>query len=262
MRQEADLEPVWRALSDPTRRRILDELRTAPRNTMGVCEAIDSMGRHGVINHLKVLEAAGLVRVEASGRERINHLNATPLQHIYERWLHPFEQIWAGRLYGLTRTAEAAAHPPDKEQPMNEPEVRVVEIVQEANCAAPAEVVWSTMVDGTDRWWTVPYVAPESLGISLTLEPGGTLWDQRAEGGYAVGVVRGFTANRELILDGDFGIPGAMHGRFVATLTPDGEGSTNIRFHHTVIGAIAEGATDGHEAGWGALLQQLCEAAA
>lgn len=66
------------------------------------------MSRHGVIKHLKVLEVAGLVRVQAVGRERINHLNPVPLQQIYERWLRPFEMFGATSLYRIAHTAEQA----------------------------------------------------------------------------------------------------------------------------------------------------------
>ena len=102
---EEDLEPVWRALADPTRRAILDDLREAPLNTGALCERF-AMSRHGVIKHLKLLEAAGLVRVEAKGRERINHLNPVPLQEIYERWLKPYEATWAGGVHRLAAAAE------------------------------------------------------------------------------------------------------------------------------------------------------------
>lgn len=102
----AELDPVWRALSDPTRRSILDELRNGPQNTGALCTAFDHLSRHGVLKHLKVLEAAGLVRVETKGRERINHLNVVPLQQIYERWLRPYETFWAGSLHRLAHTAD------------------------------------------------------------------------------------------------------------------------------------------------------------
>lgn len=108
-----DLEPVWRALSDPTRRAILDVLRDGPANTTALCTRFDHLSRHGVMKHLRVLEAADLMRVERSGRERINHLNVVPLQQIHERWLRPYEAVWANRLYRLSESAanaERTAH--------------------------------------------------------------------------------------------------------------------------------------------------------
>lgn len=96
-----DLDPVWRALGDPTRRAILDELRDGPKNTSALCAAFEQLGRHGVMKHLKTLERAGLVRVEAKGRERINHLDVMPIQQIYQRWIRPYEAYWASHLQRL-----------------------------------------------------------------------------------------------------------------------------------------------------------------
>ena len=58
------------------------------------------------MKHIKTLETAGLLRVEVVGRERINHLNVVPLQHVYERWLKPYETFWASKLYRLSEAAE------------------------------------------------------------------------------------------------------------------------------------------------------------
>jgi Activator of Hsp90 ATPase homolog 1-like protein len=111
-------------------------------------------------------------------------------------------------------------------------------------------------------WWNEPYVPPSSRGISLDLRPGGVLWDDRGNGnGYALGVVRGFTQPRELILDGDFGVPGAIHGRLVVTLDETPPGST-ITFTHTAIGAIPDDREAHHRDGWADLLARLCALAA
>ena len=96
-----DLDPVWRALSDPTRRAILDVLREGPQNTGFLCDRFDHLSRHGVIKHLKALERANLVTVRVRGRERINHLNVVPIQEIYERWMRPYESYWASKLHRL-----------------------------------------------------------------------------------------------------------------------------------------------------------------
>lgn len=107
-----DLDPVWRALSDPTRRAILDVLRHGPANTTTVCEAFEHLSRHNVTKHLKVLERAGLVRVTARGRERINHLDVIPIQAIHQRWILPFESFWADK---LTRLADEVERTTDSE---------------------------------------------------------------------------------------------------------------------------------------------------
>jgi DNA-binding transcriptional ArsR family regulator len=96
---------IWKALADSTRRSILDELRHEPQNTGGLCATFNHVTRQAVIRHLKLLEDAGLVRVEVKGRERINHLNVLPLQQVYERWMRPYESIWAEKLHRLVENA-------------------------------------------------------------------------------------------------------------------------------------------------------------
>jgi DNA-binding transcriptional ArsR family regulator len=100
-------EAVWRALADPTRRRILDLLRRRARTTGALCEPFE-LTRFAVMKHLRVLEEAGLVIVERRGRERYNHLNPVPIQEIYRRWIRPFDQLPADRLLKLKTLAEAS----------------------------------------------------------------------------------------------------------------------------------------------------------
>lgn len=99
-------DAVWRALADPTRRRILDLLRDGPRTTGALAESFRRLSRFAVMKHLAVLESAGLVVVRRRGRERWNHLNAVPIRAIYERWVRPYEAVWATRLLSLQRHIE------------------------------------------------------------------------------------------------------------------------------------------------------------
>jgi len=100
-----DLDHVWRALANPYRRRILDLLRRRPRTTGEVAEALDE-NRFMVMQHLNLLREADLVTVEIDGRRRINHLNAVPIQRIYERWVGKYQGDWAAALVGLKQTVE------------------------------------------------------------------------------------------------------------------------------------------------------------
>ena len=76
-----------------------------------------------------------------------------------------------------------------------------------------------------------------------------------------LGTVRGYIEPAELILDGEFGIPGALHGRLIVSLHPDATG-TVITFTHTAIGPIPADGTTAHERGWATLLERLCTTAA
>lgn len=78
---------VFRALGHATRREILDLLRRAPRTTGEVCAAFPRLDRCTVMQHLGVLERAGLVVVRSEGRQRWNVLNAMPIKEIHDRWI-------------------------------------------------------------------------------------------------------------------------------------------------------------------------------
>ena len=84
----ADSGAVWKALGDPTRRRILDLLIAGPATTGTLCASFE-LSRFAIMKHLTVLEEAGLVSVERRGRERWNHLERGSLMRILERWLGP-----------------------------------------------------------------------------------------------------------------------------------------------------------------------------
>ena len=94
---------MFRALADPTRRDLLDRLRSGPRTTGELCAAHPQMTRFGVMAHLKVLVDAGLVIATQDGRTRWNHLNPVPVRRIYERWVRPLAEAPAAELLGLER---------------------------------------------------------------------------------------------------------------------------------------------------------------
>lgn len=100
------LDPVFKALADPSRRRILDLLRHGPLTTGGVARRFDEMTRFGVMKHLSVLEEAGLITVRREGRRRWNHLNAVPIRRLYERWVSRYAEFWSSSLLRLQETAE------------------------------------------------------------------------------------------------------------------------------------------------------------
>ncbi len=95
------LDDVFRALADPTRRALLDELKGGARTTSQLVALFPEMTRFGVMKHLKVLEDASLVLTRKEGRLRWNHLNAVPLRQMYERWVSQYEDQWAGSLLRL-----------------------------------------------------------------------------------------------------------------------------------------------------------------
>jgi DNA-binding transcriptional ArsR family regulator len=98
-------EAVFRAIADPTRRAILDRLRTRQRRVNELCEPFD-MSQPAISQHLKILADAGLVRAQRRGRERIYALQAAPLRAAFD-WLGHFEQFWSTKLDALGALLDA-----------------------------------------------------------------------------------------------------------------------------------------------------------
>ncbi len=100
---------IWKALGSPHRRALLDALRDGPRTTTALCEVLPQHSRFAVMQHLSVLERAGVVLVRREGRERWNELNAVPIQRELERWLNSFQQTSASHLLAFERHLEASS---------------------------------------------------------------------------------------------------------------------------------------------------------
>jgi DNA-binding transcriptional ArsR family regulator len=101
-----DTDLLFKALADPSRRKLLDVLHAHDGRTLNeLCEHLD-MTRQGVTQHLDVLEAANLVAVVRRGREKLHFLNPVPLQEIYERWIAKFEMPRLKAISNLKRRLE------------------------------------------------------------------------------------------------------------------------------------------------------------
>ncbi len=106
MAEPLDPDLLFKALADPSRRKLLDALHASDGQTLNdLCEHLD-MTRQGVTQHLAVLEAANLVAAERRGREKLHSLNPVPLQAIYERWIAKFEKPRLKALADLKRRLE------------------------------------------------------------------------------------------------------------------------------------------------------------
>lgn len=83
-------EKVFKALADGRRREILDILKDAPKTTGDICEVFKTLDRCTVMQHLGVLEKAGLIVTKKEGRFKWNYLNAVPIREIYDRWISQY----------------------------------------------------------------------------------------------------------------------------------------------------------------------------
>jgi len=102
-----DLDPVWKALSDPTRRTILDLLRKGTKTTTEIVDGFPQMTRHAVMKHIDVLREVGLISTREDGRRRINSLNVVPIRQIYERWVGPFAELWSSTILRIKDDVES-----------------------------------------------------------------------------------------------------------------------------------------------------------
>jgi DNA-binding transcriptional ArsR family regulator/uncharacterized protein YndB with AHSA1/START domain len=249
-----DLAPLWKALSDPTRREILDLLRARPRTTGELAEAFPST-RFAVMKHLEVLVEAGLVVSRKQGRERWNHLNAQPLQTLYERWVRPYEAHWAA---GLLRLKDLAEGPEGGF--MSDDGIGVVHVELEIRIAARPERVWQALVEEIGRWWHKDFYAGASPK-AFVLEPrlGGRMYEDWGNGAGAIWyLVTEIDPPRSLGLSGHmpaaFGGPATSLLRLV--LQPEGEG-TVLQLTDSELRKVTEKSRASLEDGWSALFGEL-----
>ena len=125
---------MFKALADPTRRALLDELFRRDGQTLNALEEHFEMTRFGVMKHLKQLEDAGLVVTRRQGREKLHFLNPIPIRLVHDRWVSKYAEPWAAALTGLKHRLET---------PM--------EKVFEIYIRTTPERLWDAITDGETR---------------------------------------------------------------------------------------------------------------
>jgi len=131
------MSPVFRALSDPSRRVLLDRLFERDGQTLGeLCTHLAEMTRFGVMKHLDVLAAAGLVTTRRVGREKRHYLNPVPIRLMHDRWISKFAEPVIGAMSAMKRHLEAP--------------VSTFEHVYSVFIQAPPDRVWRAITDGVE----------------------------------------------------------------------------------------------------------------
>jgi DNA-binding transcriptional ArsR family regulator len=102
----SDDDQVFRALSDPTRRALLDRLYERDGRTLTELESDINMTRFGVMKHLRILEDAGLVVTRRAGRQKLHFLNPVPIRLIHDRWIDKYRERQVSALAELKTTLE------------------------------------------------------------------------------------------------------------------------------------------------------------
>jgi uncharacterized protein YndB with AHSA1/START domain/DNA-binding transcriptional ArsR family regulator len=156
------LDEVFRALADPSRRRLLDSLnRRNGQSLRELCVGLD-MARQSVSKHLAILEVANLVTTVWRGREKLHYLNAAPINDIAERWINRYDQDRVHALSDLKRALE--------DTPLSKPG-----FVYTTYINTSAERLWKALTDPTwtRRYWGLAFDSDWKAGSTYTLEQGG-----------------------------------------------------------------------------------------
>jgi uncharacterized protein YndB with AHSA1/START domain len=136
------MDPIFKALGDPSRRRLLDRLNERSGQSLRELGAGLDMARQSVSKHLAVLESANLVVAVRRGRERLHYLNPAPINEIAERWIRSYDQPRVRALSDLKHALE--------DHSMDKPEFVYVTYIETA-----PEKLWQALTDPvfTDRYW-------------------------------------------------------------------------------------------------------------
>jgi DNA-binding transcriptional ArsR family regulator/uncharacterized protein YndB with AHSA1/START domain len=242
MDEEFGTALVWRALSDPSRRRILDLLRAGPSTTGQVAAAFE-ISRIAVMRHLSVLGEAGLVVSRKRGRERRHYINALPLVGIEDRWVEPLPAAWARTLLHLAEHVERK--PSDV--------TLAIDISQELALKAKRRDVFRALTRDVASWWGPPYLTSRATGLELDSRLGGPFREKwGAGGGKLLATVTAVEPERLLELTGPLHL-GVVFGVAEFRLVDDPEG-TRLHFAHRGIGDVSPDVAEAFAGGWAELL--------
>jgi DNA-binding transcriptional ArsR family regulator/uncharacterized protein YndB with AHSA1/START domain len=237
---ENEMAPLWRALADPTRRRVLDLLRDRPRTT-GAIASHFTISRIAVMRHLEVLASAGLVTSRKRGRERWYYLNSVPLRRIHERWSDPLSSGIAAGLLRLKGRVEAEGSGLQPTRP-------AVDVALEVAIAGTPAAVFSALTEDPGGWWGHPFLGQLATGLSLEPGLGGLLVERWDDGGAVIATVTGWAPDRHVELTGAFHLGVAVGvARFDLASADQG---TVVQFTFRAIGVVDPETAERMADGW------------
>jgi DNA-binding transcriptional ArsR family regulator len=225
---EEDTGLLWRALADPTRRRILDLLRERPRVT-GEIAAQFPISRIAVMRHLEVLCEAGLAVNRKRGRQRWHYLNTVPLQELHRRWAEPAAAGFASALLRLQDTVEAEGRHMDAIRP-------TVDIALDIEIAGTPAAVFVALTKDVGGWWGHPFVTARATSLALDPRLGGLFTERWENGGHVIASVTGWAQDEHLQLTGPFHM-GVGVGVAAFDLAGSAAG-TLLRFSFRALGVV------------------------
>jgi DNA-binding transcriptional ArsR family regulator/uncharacterized protein YndB with AHSA1/START domain len=245
-------------LADPTRRALLDLLRTRPRTTGDLVQQFQ-MSRFGIMKHLQRLVEAGLVIVRRDGRRRWNHINPVPIQEIHRRWIRPFETGPADALLRIRARAEQIPPTPAREGDEMLTQSLIQNTVQlEIEIDRTPEEVWALFFDDTMSWWPDGFFCYPKKASAMRIDErlGGLMVEEwGADQGMVWSTITALERHREVAMAGDIVPQWGGPARSVSSYRFEPrEGGTTLSFQETIWGAPDEGALKQIEGGWKMLL--------
>ena len=241
---EDDSALLWRALAEPTRRRILDLLRERPLIT-GEIAAQFPISRIAVMRHLEVLSEAGLVVSRKQGRERWHYVNAVPLERLHRRWADPAASGFASALLRLQDTVETEGRPMEAIQP-------TIDIALDIEIAGSPAAVFAALTGDVGGWWGPPFVTSRATSLAFDPQLGGLFTERWKAGGQVIASVTGWAQEEHLALTGSFHM-GVGIGVASFDLAPSGAG-TLLRFSFRAIGVVDAEMAGALSRGWSELV--------
>jgi DNA-binding transcriptional ArsR family regulator len=241
---EEEAAPLWRALADPTRRRIMDLLREQPLTT-GAIAARFPISRIAVMRHLEVLAEAQLVTSRKRGRQRWHYLNAVPLMKLHRRWAEPAAAGFASALLRLQDTVEAEGRHMEAIRP-------TIDIAQDVEISGTPAAVFAALTKDVGGWWGHPFMTARAVSLALEPRLGGLFTEQWENGGQVIASVTGWGQDEHLTLTGSFHM-GVGIGVAAFDLSQSG-GATLLRFSFRAIGVVDAEVAEAMTRGWAELV--------
>ncbi|MFK7807461.1 MAG: metalloregulator ArsR/SmtB family transcription factor [Saprospiraceae bacterium] len=221
---------IWKALSDPTRRSILNLLRSAPRTTGEISDQFD-LSRFAIMKHLGVLEKADLITIKREGKFRYNYLNPKPIQNTYEEWVSNLTQL------------SFYTEPTTRKMGKNKKSIHSSKVDLVFTYKATKKVVWQNLTQKTSSWWMKDcFTHPKTKKVILELKPGGLLYeDISSKEGFVWATVTGIHHENTLLLKGqvpmDFGGPALSF----LNISLESKGrQTTLRVTDVILGEVSD----------------------
>ncbi len=238
---------IWKALSDPTRRSILDLLKNAPRTTGEISQQFKNLSRFAIMKHLGILEKAQLITTKKEGKFRWNYLNAKPIQETYDQWVNNLIQL----KYYTEHTSQNMANA-DKSIQTTTIEVEAVIKTSKTN-------VWKALTLDIGKWWNKDfYTSSTTQNFVLETKLGGLMYEDTGnDEGVVWATVLSIHAPHHLLLKGnlspDLGGPAIS---FLKITLEDNDGSTLVRINDTILGEFSETVKKSINDSWSSLFGQ------